>query len=96
MPNTEITSFWPPEILSQADTVSQIPVAMAVFLALAAGGTSSAFSKDSDQWEKDCQTSMDKSDGSNAAWGCGQEWLKREDDKWNATWGKVMEQALAT
>ena len=68
--------------------------AMAVFLALAAGGTSPAFSKDSDQGEKDWQTCMGKSDGSNAAWGgCGKEWLKREDDKLNATWKKVFEQA---
>jgi uncharacterized protein YecT (DUF1311 family) len=69
--------------------------ALAVCLVFATGGTiSPAFSKDSDQWEKDWQTCMDKSDGSNAAWGsCGQVWLKREDDKLNATWKVVFEQA---
>lgn len=67
---------------------------LTVFLAFAASGSSPAFSTDMDQGQKEWQSCMDKSDGSNAAWGdCGKEWLKREDDKLNATWKKVFEQA---
>lgn len=33
---------------------------------------------------------INDSGGTNAAWGtCGSEWLKREDDKLNATWKRV-------
>jgi uncharacterized protein YecT (DUF1311 family) len=74
--------------------VSRSSTALVVLVALAAGMTSPAFPKDTNQWEKDWQTCMDNSDGSNAAWGgCGKEWLKREDDKLNAVWKRVFEQA---
>jgi uncharacterized protein YecT (DUF1311 family) len=75
-------------------TITRLSTAFVVFLALSAETTGPAFSNDFDQWHKDWQTCMDKSDGSNASWGdCGRQWLKREDDKLNSIWKKIFERA---
>jgi uncharacterized protein YecT (DUF1311 family) len=75
-------------------TTTRLSNVLAVLIAITAGSTNPALSKDADQGEKDWQTCMDKSDGSNAAWGgCGQVWLKQEDDKLNEVWKKVYDQA---
>jgi uncharacterized protein YecT (DUF1311 family) len=67
---------------------------LTVLVTLAMLGTGPVFSKDSDQGQKDWQACMDKSDGSNAAWGgCGQVWLKQEDDKLNAVWKEIYGQS---
>ncbi|WP_455272106.1 lysozyme inhibitor LprI family protein [Rhizobium herbae] len=75
-------------------TTTRLSNVLAVLIAITAGSTNPALSKGADQGEKDWQTCMDKSDGSNAAWGgCGQVWLKQEDDKLNEVWKKVYDQA---
>ncbi|WP_159590122.1 lysozyme inhibitor LprI family protein [Chelativorans xinjiangense] len=57
---------------------------LTVALALAAGKAAS------DELYDQC---IDRSDGTNTAWGeCGSDWVKREDDKLNATWKKVFAQ----
>lgn len=67
---------------------------LTVLLSLATFGNGPAFSKDSDQGQKDWQACMDKSDGSNAAWGgCGQVWLKQEDEKLNSVWKEIYGQS---
>lgn len=75
-------------------TETRSSTVLAVLFALTVSSTNPAFSKNADQGEKDWQTCIDKSDGSNAAWGgCGQVWLKREDDKLNEIWKTVYGQA---
>lgn len=69
-------------------------IGLTVLVTLATLGADPAFSKDPDQGQKDWQACMDKSDGSNAAWGdCGQVWLKQEDDKLNAVWKEIYVQS---
>lgn len=63
---------------------------LTVLVTLTILGAGPVFSKDADHGQKDWQACMDKSDGSNAAWGgCGQVWLKQEDDKLNAIWKDI-------